>query len=92
MASHRSAVAAGDRFGQTTLAAAGRSNIGKHAVGHVEYARLLTTRAGAPDVGHVRAGAALRLTPNLQLDGWGGRATIAGQHEYVVGIGFTQRW
>lgn len=92
MGSHRSAVAADDRFGQTTLAAAGRTTIGKNALGHVEYAHVFTTRAGAPDIGHVRAGAALRLTPNLQLDGWGGRATTAGQHEYVLGIGFTQRW
>jgi hypothetical protein len=92
MAAHRSAFAADDRFGQTTLAAAGRSNIGKDAVAHLEYAHVLSTRAGAPDVGHLRGGAALRLNPNLQLDGWVGRATSAGKHELVLGVGFAQRW
>jgi hypothetical protein len=92
MASWRDAVAAGDRFGQTTLVAAGRASIGKAAAAQVEYGRFTTTRAGAANAGQLRATGALRLTPNLQLDGWAGRATTAGKHEYLFGLGFARRW
>ncbi|HYH81425.1 MAG TPA: transporter [Longimicrobium sp.] len=92
MASHRAAIAADDRFGQTTLAVAGRSAIGKAGMGHLEYSRGTSTRAGAVSVGQVRAGGGLRLTPNLQLDGWAARATLGGDHEFLFGLGFAQRW
>ena len=92
MGSWRDAVAAGDRYGQTTLVAAGRTNIGRSAAAQLEYARLTSTRAGATDVNQLRATGALRLTPNLQLDGWAGRATTAGKHEYLMGLGLARRW
>ncbi|HET7231002.1 MAG TPA: transporter [Longimicrobium sp.] len=88
----RDAVAAGDRYGLTQLSAAGRANLGRNGVAQLEYARVTSTRAGAAGVGHLRATGGLRLTPNLQLDGWAGRATTAGKHEYLFGVGFAQRW
>ncbi|HEX6037025.1 transporter [Longimicrobium sp.] len=92
LASHRSAVAAGDRFGSTTLGAAGRMPIGGRVTGQVEYTHATSTRVGAADVGQVRAGAALRLTHEVQLDAYAGRADAAGKHEYLVGVGLTSRW
>ena len=92
MASYRNAIAAGDRYGLTTVAAGGRANLGSSAAAQVEYARVASTRAGAADVHHLRVGGALRLTPDLQLDGWAGRATSAGTHETLLGIGFACRW
>jgi hypothetical protein len=92
LASHRSAVAGGDRFGSTTVGAAGRMPLGARAVGQVEYTHALSTRAGAADVGQLRAGAALRLTRDVQLDAYAGRAAAAGTHEYLAGFGLTSRW
>ncbi|HSU13800.1 transporter [Longimicrobium sp.] len=92
MATWRDAVVSGDRHGMATLSAAGRTSIGSAAAGQLEYARTTSTRAGAADVSQLRATAALRLGPNLQLDGWAGRATSAGKHEYLLGIGFARRW
>lgn len=92
MATWRDAVAAGDRYGLTTLVAAGRARIGKTGAAQLDYARTNSTRAGAADVGQLRATGALRLTPSLQLDGWAGVARSAGNHEYLAGIGFARRW
>jgi hypothetical protein len=92
MASHRSAVAADDRFGQTTLAAAARTALWTSAAAQLDYARVSSTRVGAPDVHQLRAGAALRVTPSLQLDAWAARATAAGAHEHLFGLGFARRW
>jgi hypothetical protein len=92
MASHRHAVAAGDRFGQTTLAAAARRSLATAVVAQLDYAYGTSTRAGVADVHQLRAGAALRLTPSLQLDAWAGRATAAGVHEHLFGVGFARRW
>jgi hypothetical protein len=65
---------AGDRFGQNTLGAAARGPVGTVAA-QVEYARVSSTGAGAKDVDQLRATAALRLTRDLQLDGWAGRVS-----------------
>jgi len=92
MASYRDAVAAGGRFGQTTVAAGARRSLSTAVAAQLEYARATSTRAGAADVGQLRAGAALRLTPSLQLDAWAGRATAAGVHEHLFGLGFAHRW
>lgn len=92
VASHRSAVAGEDRFGSTTLGAAGRMPLGARAFGQLEYVRTTTTRANAVDVGQLRAGAALRLTHDVMLDAFAGRADAGGNHEYLVGVGFTGRW
>jgi len=92
MATWRDAIAAGDRYGLTTLVAAGRTTIGKAGAAQFEYARTSSTRAGAVGVDQLRATGALRLTPALQLDGWAGVANSAGKHEYLAGIGFAQRW
>jgi hypothetical protein len=92
-ASHRHAILAGDRFGQNTVGAAARADVGRSVTGQVEYVRILSTRAGAADVDQLRATAALRLTPDLQLDGWAGRATQDGfPGEAQLGFGFTRRW
>lgn len=92
MATWRDAIDAGDRYGVTTLAAGGRTNVGRSAAVQLELGRVLSTRAGAADVTHLRVTGALRLTPSLQLDGWAGRATSAGKHEYLLGLGFARRW
>jgi hypothetical protein len=93
LASHRHAVLAGDRFGQNTAGVAGRADLARQVAGQVEYVRIFSTRAGATDVDQLRATAALRLTPNLQLDGWAGRATQDGfPAEAQFGFGFTRRW
>ena len=92
LASHRSAVAAGDRFGSTTVGAAGRVPLGARAFGQLEYTHALSTRAGAVEVRQLRAGAALRLTHDVALDAYAGRAAAAGRREYLVGVGLTSRW
>jgi len=91
-ASFRDAVAAGDRYGLTTLAAGARRSLGDHVTGQLEYAQVRSTRAGAADAHHLRAGAMLRITPTLQLDAWAGRATTRGVHEHLFGLGFARRW
>lgn len=91
-AAHRSAVAGDDRFGSTTVGAAGRVPLGQRAVGQLEYTHAMSTRAGAVVVGQVRAGAALRLTHDVQLDAYAARAAAAGRHEYLFGVGLTSRW
>lgn len=59
----------------------------------MEYARISATRAGGADVGQLRGTLALRLTRDLQLDGWAGRATQDGvPAEAQFGVGFTRRW
>lgn len=90
--SHRSAIVADDRFGSTTAAVAGRVPLGARAFGHLEYVRTMVTREGAVDVDQLRAGAALRLTHDVLLDAFAGRAHAAGPHEYIFGIGLTSRW
>jgi hypothetical protein len=92
MASFRHAVAAGDRYGLTTLVGAARRGLGPRTVAQLDYAWATSTRAGASDVHQLRAGAAVRLTPSLQLDAWAGRASTAGVHEHLFGLGFAQRW
>lgn len=93
IAAHREAVLQGDRFGQNTLGAAARAELTNAVGAQVEYTRISSTRAGAADAGQVRATAALRLTPDLQLDGWAGRVTQAGTPaETQLGLGFTRRW
>jgi hypothetical protein len=93
LAAHRDAVLAGDRFGQNTLGVAGRAELSRRMGAQLEYARISSTRVGAADVGQVRATGALHLTPNLQLDGWLGRATQDGvPAETQLGFGITRRW
>ncbi len=93
LAGHRHAVLAGDRFGQNTLGAAARADFGRSVTGQLEYARISATRAGATDVGQLRGTLALRLTRDLQLDGWAGRATQDGvPAEAQFGFGLTRRW
>jgi hypothetical protein len=92
MASFRDAVAAGDRYGLTTLAAGARRSLCDRTVAQAEYVHVTSTRAGAADVNQLRAGAALRVMSNLQLDAWAGRSTAAGVHEYLFGLGFAHRW
>jgi hypothetical protein len=92
-AAHRHAVLAGDRFGQNTLGAAARADLGRSVTGQLEYVRILSTRAGATDVDQLRATAALRVTRDLQLDGWAGRAMQDGfPAEAQFGFGLTRRW
>lgn len=91
-ASHRSAVASDVRFGQTTLGAGTRKALSPAAAAQVDYGRVLSTRAGAADVHQLRAGASLRVTPDLQLDAWAGRSTADGVREHLFGIGFARRW
>lgn len=91
-AAHREGIAGGDRFGQNTLAAAGRVIVAPGMIGHLELARVSSTREGATDVNQIRAGAAVRLTPSLQLDLWGGRTSSSGRHERLFGLGFARRW
>jgi hypothetical protein len=86
-------VLAGDRFGQNTLGAAARVDLSQPVTAQLEYTHVSATRAGATDVGQVRATAAVRLTRDLQLDGWAGRATQSGvPAETLFGVGFTRRW
>ncbi|HEX6370430.1 MAG TPA: transporter [Longimicrobium sp.] len=93
IAAHREAVLAGDRFGQNTLGVAARAELPASAAVQLEYSRVASTRAGATDVGQARATAALRLTRDLQLDGWAGRVAQAGTPaETQFGFGFTRRW
>jgi hypothetical protein len=93
LASHRHAVLAGDRFGQNTLGVAGRADLASSVTGQLEYVRVASTRAGATDLGQLRATAALRVTRDLQLDGWAGRATQDGfPAEAQFGFGITHRW
>ena len=90
---HRAAVFQGDRFGQSTLGAAGRADLTAAVATQLEYSRVLSTRAGAADLGQLRATAALRLTRDLQLDGWVGRVTQEGvPAETQLGLGITRRW
>lgn len=91
-AAHRSAVAGDDRFGSTTLGVAGRVPLGARVFGQLEYTNTMVTRAGAVDVGQLRAGAALRLTHDVQLDAYAARAGVGSRHEYLVGVGLTSRW
>jgi hypothetical protein len=58
----------------------------------VDYARVVSTREGAVGVNQLRAGAAIRVMPALQLDGFAGRASSGGNHEYVFGVGFAHLW
>jgi hypothetical protein len=92
LGSFRDAVAAGDRFGLTTLAAGARRALSDRTLAQAEYIHVASTRAGAADVNQLRAGAALRVTPSLQLDGWAARSTAAGVHEFLFGVGFARRW
>ena len=93
IAAHRQAVLADDRFGQNTLGAAVRAELPASTAVQLEYSRVASTRAGARDVGQARATAALRLTRNVQLDGWAGRVTQAGAPaETQLGFGITRRW
>ena len=90
---HRHTVLAGDRSGQNTLGAATRADLSQAVTAQLEYTHVSSTRAGATDVDQVRATAALRLTRDLQLDGWAGRATQSGvPAETLFGLGFTRRW
>jgi Putative MetA-pathway of phenol degradation len=92
-AAHREAVLAGDRFGQNTLGVAARAELPASTTVQLEYVRVASTRAGARDVSQPRATAALRLTRDLQLDGWVGRTTQTGTPaETQFGLGFTRRW
>ena len=43
-------------------------------------------------MGQLRAGAALRLTRDVQLDAYAARAEVGSKHEYLVGVGITSRW
>ena len=93
IAAHRHAVLAGDRFGQSTFGVAGRADLTSAVGTQLEYTRVSSTRAGAADVGQLRATAAVRVTRDLQLDGWAGRVTQDGvPAEAQLGLGFTRRW
>lgn len=84
---------ADDRFGQNTLGAAARADLSQAVAAQLEYTHVSSTRAGSTDVGQVRATLALRLTRDLQLDGWAGRATQSGvPAETLFGLGVTRRW
>jgi hypothetical protein len=90
---HRAAVFQGDRFGQNTLGVAGRAELTATVATQLEYSRVTATRAGAQALNQLRATAAYRLTRDLQLDGWVGRATQEGvPAETQLGLGFTRRW
>lgn len=90
---HRDAVLKGDRYGQNTLGVATRADLSRRAAAQLEYTQVSATRAGAVDVRQVRGTGALRLTPNLQLDGWAGCAAQKGvKTEHQFGVGFTHRW
>jgi hypothetical protein len=90
---HRAAVFQGDRFGQNTLGVAARAELTAAAATQLEYSRVTATRAGAQALNQLRATAAYRLTRDLQLDGWIGRATQEGvPAETQLGLGFTRRW
>jgi len=91
-AAHRSGVAAGDRFGQTTLAAGARRAIAPNVLGQLDYARVVSTRAGAVGVNQLRAGTLIRVIPTLQLDAWAGRASSGGKHEHLFGVGIAHLW
>jgi hypothetical protein len=92
MVTHRDAVAAGDRYGLNTLAGGLRLTVAPPAMLQLEYGRVTSTRTGASVAKQVRAGAALRLTPTLQLDGWMARASSAGKAETQLGLGFARSW
>jgi hypothetical protein len=92
MTSYRNAAAADTRFGQTTVAAGARRSLSPAVAAQLEYAVGTSTRAGVADVHQLRAGAAVRVTPTLQLDAWAGRATAGGVHEHLFGVGFARRW
>lgn len=93
IAGHREAILNDDRFGQNTLGAAARADLSGAVAAQLEYSHVSATRAGATDVGQLRATAALRVTPNLQLDGWAGLAKQSGvPDETLFGLGFTHRW
>lgn len=92
-AGHREATLAGDRFGQNTVGAAARANLTRAVGAQEEYARVMSTRTGATDVNQLRATASLRVTRDLQLDGWAGRVTQDGvPADAQFGFGFTRRW
>jgi hypothetical protein len=93
LAAHRAAVFQGDRFGQNTLGVAGGADVTAAAAMQLEYSRVTATRAGVEALNQLRATAALRLTRDLQIDGWVGRATQEGvPAETQLGLGFTRRW
>jgi hypothetical protein len=92
MTSYRSAVATDVRFGQVTLAGGARRALSSRAVAQLEAVHLETTREGVTATNQLRAGAAVRLTPSLQLDGWAGRSCNGGMHENLFGVGFATRW
>jgi hypothetical protein len=92
MAVHRNAIAAGDRFGISTGSAGVRRDLAPGVTAQVDYGVTHSTRAGGSDVQQARVGAAVRIGPELQLDGWTARATVPGGHEYQFGLGFARRW
>jgi hypothetical protein len=92
MGVHRDAIAAGDRYGLNTVSAGLRRDVVTGVTAQADYGVVSSTRAGAADTHHLRAGAAVRIGRDLQLDGWGGRAETAGKHEYQFGLGFSRRW
>ena len=92
MGSHRSAVAAGDRSGVSTLAAGLRGEVLPGTLAQFDYGITHSTREGAADAYQVRLGAAARVGPNFQLDAWGGHTDAAGRGEWQVGLGLSRRW
>jgi hypothetical protein len=92
MGVHRHAVAAGDRYGQSTISAGLRRELMRGLNAQVDYGVVHSTRTGARDAHQVRGAAAVRLGKDLQLDGYIGRSTAGGQHETLLGLGFSTRW
>ncbi|HEX8360603.1 MAG TPA: transporter [Longimicrobium sp.] len=89
---HRSSVLRDDRFGVTTAALAGRVELGRGALFHLDAAQAHSTRAGGTGTTRARATFALRLTNGLQLDSWGERASTSGDAEHLAGLGLARRW
>jgi len=93
MGNQRSAVTAGNRYGQTMLTTALRASLAPALVVQADYGHTSVTREGVVDVNQLRAGAALRITPALQADAWIGRAPREGAPaERLLGVGLTHRW
>lgn len=92
MGVHRDAAAPTGRYGLNTAALGLRRDLVPGLTAQADYGIVSSTRAGARDTHHARLGAALRLSPDLQLDAWAGQATSAGNHETLLGIGFARRW
>jgi hypothetical protein len=92
MAVHRDAVAAGDRYGQSTLSAGLRRELAPGLTAQADCGLLHSTRAGARDAHQLRGGAALRIGRDLQLDAYLGRSAAGGQHETLLGLGISTRW